>query len=203
MNAINFSYYIINNFNKLSPDGISPLKLQKLLYYVYVWSIISKNKFLNFKFKKWNYGPVNKEVYLNFKSNGSNPILPDKSKKSILPSGNAKFVDFTVSNYIKFDAITLSAMTHKDLPWQKTANNEFIKETEIKKFYGKLNFAKNFPLGKNKKFYPIETDLHYAFILDMPEKVGEQTFYFDSYNEYLKLESQSKKDFEKKFNKWL
>ena len=203
MNSIDFSYYIINKYSKLSHQGISPLKLQKLLYYIYVWSITSNNKFLNFKFKKWNFGPVNPEVYYHFKSCGGSSIAPDKSKTVKLSSSQKKFVEFIISNYIKFDAVTLSAMSHKDLPWQNTSNNGVIKEKSIKQFYSKLNFAKNFPLGKNKKFYPVETDLHYSFILDMTDDVIDKTISFDSFQEYLKLESKSKKHFENEFKKWL
>ena len=203
MNPIDFSYHIINKYSKLSPDGITPLKLQKLLYYIYAWGVTSNNKLLTFKFKKWTFGPVNPEVYYHFKSFSGNPIPTDKSKKVTLLVSQSNFVEFIVSNYIKFDAITLSAMTHKDLPWQNTPTDEVIKEKSIKKFYGKLNFAKNFPLGKNKKFYPVETDLHYSFILDMPKNIAEQTFSFDSYKEYLELATKSKKDFDKQIKKWL
>lgn len=203
MKSIKFSYYLINKFSQLSPDGISPLKLQKLLYYVYVWSIVAKNKFLDIKFEKWNFGPVNSEVYYHFKSIGKNSIPKDKSVKFKLSNHEKKFVDFVISNYIKYDAITLSAMTHKDLPWQSTLHNKVIKEKSIKQFYSKLNFAKNFPLGHSKYFYPVETDLHYAYILDMPSNLGKKTFHFDSYEEYLQLEKQSQKHFEKEFKEWL
>jgi uncharacterized phage-associated protein len=203
MKPIEFSYYLVNNFSKLSPDGITPLKLQKLLYYVYAWSLVAKNKFLYAKFEKWDFGPVNPEVYYHFKSIGKNSIPHNETVKVDLSGAEKKLVDFVVTNYIKYDAVTLSAMTHKDLPWQITPKNQVIDEKSIKKFYSKLNFAKNFPLGHSKHFYPVETDLHYAFILDMPDEIGLQTFYFNSYKEYLQLESKSIKDFEKEFKKWI
>lgn len=203
MKIINLSYYIVNNYGKLSPDGITPLKLQKLLYYIYVWGIVSKHKILDTHFIKWAFGPVNSEVYYHFKEYGKEAIPKDKSHQLKLSKSKKDFVEFVVNNYIKYDAITLSAMTHKDIPWQETAQNLTIPEKEIKKFYCKLNFAKNFPLGKSKYFYPVETDLHYAYILDMPSKVSKKIIYFDSYKEYLKLEKQSKKAFEKEFKEWL
>ncbi|MHB1688741.1 MAG: Panacea domain-containing protein [Ignavibacteriaceae bacterium] len=203
MKPLELSYYIINDFSSLSPDGITPLKLQKLLYYIYVWGIVSNNKVLEAEFEKWKFGPVNTEVYYHFKDLGKSQISPDYSKKVKLSSADKKFVEFIVSNYIKYNAITLSAMSHKDLPWQETPQNFTINEKSIKNFYNKLNFANNFPLGKSKYFYPVETDLHYSFILDMPSNIGKKTFYFDSYKEYLQLEKQSQKAFEKEIKEWL
>jgi uncharacterized phage-associated protein len=202
MKIINLSYYIINNFSKNSPGGITPLKLQKLLYYIYVWGIVSKCKISDTHFEKWTFGPVNSEVYYHFKKYGKDAIPKDKSQQFKLSKSKKSFVEFVVNNYIKYDAITLSAMTHKDVPWLETVQNSTIPEKEIKKFYSKLNFAKNFPIGESKYFYPVETDLHYAYILDMPSNVSKKIVYFDSYKEYLKLEQQSKKAFEKEFKEW-
>ena len=203
MKTINFSYYLINNFSQLSPGGITPMKLQKLLYYVFAWSLVAKTKFLDAKFEKWDFGPVNPEVYYHFTSIGKNSIPCNKAEKIDLSDIQKKFVDFVVCNYIKYDAVTLSAMTHKDLPWQITPKNQIIDEKSIKKFYSKLNFAKNFPLGESQFFYPVETDLHYAYILDMPTNIGKDIFQFDSYDEYLKLEKLSQKQFEKEIEEWL
>ncbi len=203
MNPLELSYYIINNYSDLSPDGITPLKLQKLLYYVYVWGIVSHNKVLDAEFLKWNLGPVNIDVYYHFKSFGKDQINPDSYPKVKISASDKKFIEFVVSNYIKYSAITLSAMTHKDLPWKNAPQNSTIDEKDIKTFYNKLNFAKNFPLGKSKFFYPVETDLHYSYVLDMPSNIGEKTFYFNSYKEYLQLEKQSQKAFEKEIKEWL
>ncbi len=203
MKPIELSYYLINNFSKLSPDGITPLKLQKLLYYVYVWGIVAHNKVLDAGFEKWDLGPVNTEVYHHFKSYGKSEIAKDNFPKVILSSSNKKFVDFIASNYIKYSAVTLSAMTHKDQPWKNTPQNSTIDEKAIKSFYNNLNFAKNFPLGKAEYFYPVETDLHYSYILDMPSSTGKKTFYYNSYKEYLQLEKQSQNAFEKEIKEWL
>ena len=43
---------------------ITPLKLQKLLYYAKVWGIVAGEELYQGEFKKWTHGPVNTEVYL-------------------------------------------------------------------------------------------------------------------------------------------
>ena len=70
MKPIDLAYYILNNYQEASKGGITPLKLQKLLYYIYVWGIVSNNKIIDAKFQKWSYGPVIKEVYQEFSSFG-------------------------------------------------------------------------------------------------------------------------------------
>lgn len=206
MNPIDLSYYIINNYSEKSPDGITPLKLQKLLYYIYVWGIISNNKVFEGSFKKWNLGTVNVEVYYKFKVYGKNKISPKDTEKEYylnnteISSQDKLFINFVISNYIKIDAITLSAMTHQDIPWKKTKQNCDINENDINDFYSKLNFAKNFPLNKSIYFYPVETELHYSYILDMPE--NKNTYYFNSYEEFLELEKQADINIKNEFNQF-
>ncbi len=204
MKALELSKYIVQNYHDASFDGITPLKLQKLLYYVHVWGIVSENKILTDNFCKWKHGPVNDEVYKSYKNYGDSKISP--SQNVTLPdfSTNEKdFVDFVISNYVKFSAITLSAMTHQDKPWQETSTNSYISESSIKSFYSSLLFAKNFPIDENKPFYPVETDLHYSFVLDFLTSQHDEPFYYKSYKEYLSLEKKSNSDFEKAFSKFL
>jgi len=72
----------------------------------------------------------------------------------------------------------------------------------VKKFYSKLNFAKNFPVDFNKPFYPVETDLHYSFVLDFSETTKSNPFAYKSYDEYLMLHNKSKKDLKKLLDEW-
>ncbi|MBU0560920.1 MAG: DUF4065 domain-containing protein [Bacteroidetes bacterium] len=203
MKALPLSEYIILHFNEVSSEGISPLKLQKILYYVYVWGIVSKKKVLSDTFLKWKYGPVNQDVYNAYKSFGNSKIANVSSIASYsLSNDDEKFVNFVVSNYVKFSALSLSAMTHQDKPWQDTELNEPISESAIKSFYSKLKFAKNFPIDEDKPFFPVETDLHYSFILDF---VSSSSFpiVYKSYKEYLSLQDDSKASFNMVYQNWL
>lgn len=203
MKPIDLAYYILNNYNNVSEEGITPLKIQKLLYYVYVWGIVSNNEIFDEKFKKWNFGPVLPEVYYEFKSYGKSPIEISQEKKIYIDENNKFFIDFIVSNYIKFDAITLSSMTHQDAPWKLTNNDQEISKELIKQFYSKLNFAKNLPFNSEKPYYPVATDLHYSFILDFSSNSPESAISYKSYDEYLKIVKKAKTEFKNEFSKWL
>ncbi|MCB0749174.1 MAG: DUF4065 domain-containing protein [Ignavibacteriae bacterium] len=204
MKALELSKYIVQNYHNASFDGITPLKLQKLLYYVHVWGIVSDNKIITDNFFKWKHGPVNDEVYHSYKIFGDSKI-PYEQNVTLpnLSSYEKQFVDFVIANYVKFSAITLSAMTHQDKPWQETTTNSYISENSIKSFYSSLLFAKNFPVDENKPFYPVETDLHYSFVLDFLSSSSDEPFYYKSYKEYLSLEKQSNIDFNKVFSNLL
>jgi len=173
------------------------------LYYVYVWGIVSDHKIISDNFCKWQHGPVNPEVYHSYKSFGDTKIQPDPYDLApTLSSEEKHFVDFIISNYVKFSAITLSAMTHQDKPWQDTSISTHITEDSIKSFYSSLHFSKNFPIDENKPFYPVETDLHYSFVLDFLTTPNDEPFFYKSYKEYLELEKKSNSDFDKIFSEF-
>jgi len=102
--------------------GVSPLKLQKLLYYSQVWFFIKKNdKLFQDKIQAWIYGPVIYDVWNNFKY----------MKRSVLiPYNRAINLDFTdeiifhlqdVWNaYGHLSGADLVDLTHSDLPWKNS-----------------------------------------------------------------------------------
>lgn len=205
MKELELAYYIVNNYHnfELNKEGITHLKLQKLLYYVKGWSTVAKVDVGNIEFLAWKHGPVNTIVYEQFKSFKKDPITPSPSFK-IKPDNEKKtLIDFIVKNYILFDAVTLSSMTHKEMPWKMTPQNEVISESLMEEYYSKQNFAKNFPLSDSKKFYPVKTDLDYSFELDMemPEELPELSYY--SLQNYLTEVKKSQKKLENSLNNLL
>ncbi|HPN37383.1 MAG TPA: DUF4065 domain-containing protein [Melioribacteraceae bacterium] len=185
MESINLAYYILDRF---STEKITPLKLQKLIYYVKSWSIIAKIDLGDIRFYKWDFGPVNKEVYNNFKSYGKSVIKVTKNDiQDIKIFSNRDFIDFIILNYIYFDAFTLSAMTHQEDPWSKTIDNQLIDERLIKEYYSKKDFARNFPYKKDNPFYPLKTNLDYSFELDFAKEDKISGRVFSSFNEYLRI----------------
>lgn len=187
MQVLSLAYYILHNFK-----DVSPMKLQKLLYYVKVWGLVGKQPLLDAPFQKWQYGPVNDEVYQKFKHCGSGKIFYSHPHPFLLEPEpqEKKMVDFILDCYAPFDATTLSSMTHQDVPWKKTPLNHIISEKLMLDYYSKLPFAKNFPFDESKPFYPVETDFHYAYIFDMDEKSVE-ALHYPSFTKYKQLMQES------------
>ncbi len=134
--AIDIANYIIWFVNKDDqPLGsLTPLKLQKILYYVSA-AYLQKYDELLFedKFQKWQYGPVVKDIYHEFKIIGFRHI--DEPKSTWMDCGNTlkqkKFdehifkedVSFTrladpiIKDLIKIKAFDLVEMTHREEAW--------------------------------------------------------------------------------------
>ncbi|PJC38576.1 hypothetical protein CO044_04190 [Candidatus Peregrinibacteria bacterium CG_4_9_14_0_2_um_filter_38_9] len=65
--AINLARYFLYRAN-FDGETITPLKMQKLLYYVYVWVLIKKgNCMFDEKFQAWPRGPVLPSLYKKLK----------------------------------------------------------------------------------------------------------------------------------------
>jgi uncharacterized phage-associated protein len=195
MDIIELSKYIVNKFSEQSPNGITPMKLQKLLFYVKVWSLVAGNELVIADFEHWNYGPVNREVYDYYKKYSSKSIELKESSNLNLDESQEELINFIVENYIAFDAFALSAMTHTEEPWKQTSQNEIISNELINSYYSEQRFAKNFNSGldlSNKPFYPLQD---YSFEIDMSREDAEEIAKYTSYENYKEILDGVEQDF--------
>lgn len=148
--------YIVEYLIGKSAD-ITPLALQKLLYYSQAFHKVFYGEYL---FKEdceaWVHGPVYREVYSQYKSYGFNPIdeevLPESTPT--LSISEKELLDSVVLNLGCYSGKILEYMTHIESPWIQTRkglnDNEACTEsiskdlisdyfTEIKSKYNMLN----------------------------------------------------------------
>lgn len=135
---------VANTFILLGFDehiGISPMKLQKLTYFLYKEYLQRTDaKLFNEPFEKWKYGPVLPSLYYEFSSFGANPI----TKFSRNAMGQAEIIDLEctspLSNAVKkvwriyknYSAVELSTLTHEEnTAWSK-AENYILSDEDIK-----------------------------------------------------------------------
>ncbi len=185
-NIITFAQYTINH-SVFSEKSLSHLKLQKILYYLKVWGLVTETNIFPEHFDKWTHGPTNYLIYQQFKKYGRNPIPKQEVGKSGWTGIPREFADFIIGSYAPYSAIALSAMTHVEDPWLQTKNNHAISADLIRSYYSKQVFAKNFPIDiHSKKYYSVKTDHDAAYALDMSAKAAEAVFVYDSFSEYTK-----------------
>lgn len=141
---------------KSQQDGveITPMKLQKLLYFAHGWFLAFNNRpLINEECQAWQFGPVFNSVYHEYKNFGRHRIPPTKKMLDWkdTESNNFDLVEYVVDNndletinllnsiwnsYGKFDGLTLSRWTHvnSDLnPWRisrEQAGNTFCVPTQ-------------------------------------------------------------------------
>jgi uncharacterized phage-associated protein len=109
---------------------MSPMKLQKILYFVYgrYLADTERNKLFNEPISVWMYGPVVESVYYEFKGFGASSITnfaTDAQGQAYFPnrecSDTATFfqvLEKTWNKYKNFNANQLVTLTHmKDTPW--------------------------------------------------------------------------------------
>ncbi|WP_166838686.1 Panacea domain-containing protein [Rheinheimera pleomorphica] len=124
---------LIEKAKQAGIEDVSPMKVQKLVYYAHAWYLtFYRNPLVEDKIQAWEFGPVVYDVYAAFRQFGNAPIT---SKGQVL-----KFVDNKVVNdeptvpnedtqahnildqiitlYGRYNAVQLSNMTHNlDEPW--------------------------------------------------------------------------------------
>lgn len=119
--------------------SLTPIKLQKILYYVYVKCLVNKQtKLFDTPIEKWKFGPVVSSVYHSLKNYGVRHIseptssyIFDDSNGSIyfeeVPfSANSielspeviGLIKSTVAELINVDPFELVERTHNDKPWK-------------------------------------------------------------------------------------
>jgi uncharacterized phage-associated protein len=161
--AIDVANYIIWSVNKNELGIITPLKLHKILYYVYT-AVLKKHNTILFpeQFQKWQFGPVVKEIYHEFKTHGINHI---STPKTILTSSSAEAVfgratvEFNpnlfhndveiestiitvVSKLSKMKAFDLVEMTHEEDAWKNFENDIMAGVKELTYTLEELKAAK-------------------------------------------------------------
>jgi uncharacterized phage-associated protein len=121
-------------------EGITNLKLQKILYFAqaYYLSKIGKPLFSD-NIEAWAYGPVVPDVYKKFRSNKSNPII-DEEDKSVISDEDKNNLRKIWGTFGGYSASKLVDITHAHTPWREASKlvSKIISHKAIKEYYAPL-----------------------------------------------------------------
>ena len=100
--------------------GVSPLKLQKLLYYAQVWFFVKhNNRLFSSDIKAWKYGPVVPDIWQLFKFiRRTDRIPPKKLDYYITPHELTNHLQEVCDAYSHLSGSQLVDLTHNELPWK-------------------------------------------------------------------------------------
>lgn len=118
-------------------DAISPMKLQKLLYYAQGFSLaIFGRELFPEDFEAWTYGPVIPSVYNRFKpcGDGAIPKVDLESFDAYTPE-EKKLLNDVYTAFGQYSAWALSDMTHDTRPWKETKQNAIISKQLMKEYF--------------------------------------------------------------------
>lgn len=149
LTAIDVANFFISISNP-HEDGISNMKVNKLVYLAQGWSMAKLGRELfPEKIQAWQHGPVIPEVYYAFKPCGSNPIQEicgEYSEDKFSLEEIDLLTDIALT-YGKYTAAYLRNLTHSHKTWLNHYHeNErnLIPNEEIKEFFKTLK-----PIGIN------------------------------------------------------
>ena len=114
--------------------NLSPLQLQKLLYYCQAYSLgMAGERLFSERILAWQHGPVVAEVFHRYKRFVSKKITPPKN--AIIPDDAIGIVDAVLSKKGILSAGELRNATHAETPYSSTALNDEISSEKIKEYF--------------------------------------------------------------------
>lgn len=123
--------------NDIEMPKITPLELQKYLYYVQgiTLAVYGIPAFEN-EIKAWSYGPVVEEIYHKYKENKGKEIR--EYKEINISKGIKEIVKKVVSSYGKYTAYQLIDLTHEEEPWKTTNHDGVIDKNLIRTYFERV-----------------------------------------------------------------
>ena len=154
-NVLDICRYVINYSNDRG-YGITNLKLQKVLYFVQAYFLITTSKqCFKERIEAWDFGPVVPEAYREYKQFGSSNI-PSVSyyvevnskdfwnskvktyRKEVISNRDQNRIDAVVDRLSDYSATDLVEITHNQTPWMDAyvpyRNNEITPQA-IKEYF--------------------------------------------------------------------
>lgn len=127
-------------------EEITPLALQKLLYFSQAFSCAINKEFLfEDDCEAWVHGPVYRNIYEKYKNYGYNPIEEelDEYNFNLLSDGEKDLLDSVVNNFGCYSGKVLEEMTHIESPWKEARkglghdvpSNRIIPKESIEKYF--------------------------------------------------------------------
>ncbi|MDR1481742.1 MAG: DUF4065 domain-containing protein [Synergistaceae bacterium] len=113
---------------------LSPLQLQKHLYYAQGYSLgMIGEKLFNEPIYAWKHGPVVREVFYHYKRFGADKITPPAFVE--IPQDVFGIIDVIISEKGKSTASELRNATHVEAPYSSTPRNDEITPQRITDFF--------------------------------------------------------------------
>jgi len=137
LSCFDVARYFLSKVDEESGDGISNLKLQKLVYYAQGFHLALRGSPLFAeRIEAWEHGPVVPELYRAYREHRSAPIpVPDRFElpRDAFVSGEERsrtkaLLDEVYDVFGQYSAWKLRNMTHEEHPWraayQENVNRE-------------------------------------------------------------------------------
>ncbi|WP_342495088.1 type II toxin-antitoxin system antitoxin SocA domain-containing protein [Bacillus sp. FSL K6-0046] len=138
-NVIDVAEYFISLSKERTRFAITPLKLQKLLYYAQAFSLRDRKATLFTEaIEAWKHGPVVPKIYRRYKDYGYFTIPHKEFENKGLVIEEPKLTDDEIETITEvweqfghLDGKFLEELTHQEDPWINTTINDVIEVQDI------------------------------------------------------------------------
>jgi uncharacterized phage-associated protein len=136
--------WFINHADREAGGAITPLKLQKLVYYAQAWHLANFGRPLfDDNFEAWAHGPANRALYAKYRDYGWEALPPEKGTNP--PDDVSAFLRSVFDTYGQYSAKKLEQMTHEEAPWMEArgdlppeaASRAIMSNLSMRNYYGK------------------------------------------------------------------
>ena len=143
-NALDIARYFLCRVDREAGDTISPLKLQKLVYYAQAWSLVFRNKPLFFQdIEAWVSRPIICDVWDEYKPYHYRDIPPPEELEIKFAKDEVEVLEEVWDAYGELSARHLKELTHSETPWLNARkdlepaqpSNNIISQSDMKAFY--------------------------------------------------------------------
>lgn len=121
-------------------EGITNLKLQKILYFAQAYYLAKLGRPLfKEKIEAWAYGPVIPDVYHEFKKYGGRAII-SKEDKSSISDEDKEILNKVWDSFGGFSARKLVEIAHAHTPWKEASesSSKIITHKVLAEYYAPL-----------------------------------------------------------------
>ena len=123
---------------------VTPLGLQKLLYYVQAWHLALKGEpMFEGGFEAWVHGPVHRPTWERFRHLPRNAVINEPVESPKFSIDKYRHIVDVLDSYSHLNAFELEQKTHQELPWREARGEsadderctEVISETTMRDYY--------------------------------------------------------------------
>lgn len=120
-NVNHIADFFLGQLNPQSGDSITPLKLQKLVYYAQAWHVtIFGTPLFGERVEAWSHGPVVRELWERFRGIGKDTSIPLEGMvidRIELPFDTLRLLNEVNQIYGEHSGSYLEKLTHSEDPW--------------------------------------------------------------------------------------
>ncbi len=128
--AVDVARYFLCRVDREAGDTISPLKLQKLVYYAQAWGLLFRNQplFLQ-EIETWVSGPIVRDVWDEYKAYKYSDVPAPDNLEAEFDEDEIEVLEEVWNAYGELSAKHLAELTQSETPWLNTRKG--LKPTEI------------------------------------------------------------------------